>query len=180
LFGERNQCGTEKLPATWPPTFRLKSICLPWPCVKSKEFAANIHTQAVLLGKVAGQIHEVAVKLSGNLRAGFAHLRGMKTSAGPHRAGSTKCPPAGEVNPAVGGVKAGPGFGRSDVGPLPGDTSDFRRAGRALLVNSVDAESFTADNRDILVGQYRPLDVTAKPFEAASCDTLQGTWKGWC
>jgi hypothetical protein len=71
----------EKLPANWPATFRLKCICLPWPCVKFHELAANTHAQAVLPRKVAGQIHEVAAKLSGNLRAGLAHLRGMRENS---------------------------------------------------------------------------------------------------
>jgi SAM-dependent methyltransferase len=34
----------------------------------------------------------------------------------------------------------------------------------ALLLNSVDAATLTADNRDIMLGEYRPVDVMAKPF----------------
>jgi SAM-dependent methyltransferase len=33
-----------------------------------------------------------------------------------------------------------------------------------LLVNGVNPESFSAENRDIAVGEYRPLDPTKSPF----------------
>jgi len=34
----------------------------------------------------------------------------------------------------------------------------------ALLTNGVDAETLTADNQDIQIGEFRPLDMTQEPF----------------
>jgi SAM-dependent methyltransferase len=48
----------------------------------------------------------------------------------------------------------------------------------ALLVNGVDAETFTAENHDIAVGEYRPLDLTSKPFALPGKKVLM-YWDGF-
>jgi SAM-dependent methyltransferase len=48
----------------------------------------------------------------------------------------------------------------------------------ALLVNSVYPETFSSDNHDIPMGHYRPLDITAKPFEVAGKKVLT-YWDGF-
>jgi hypothetical protein len=59
-----------------------------------------------------------------------------------------------------------------------GDVAKFiRRLGKykhVLLVDSVEAESLSAPNLDIEVGEFRPLDPTREPFKLPGRKTL--TW----
>jgi SAM-dependent methyltransferase len=41
-----------------------------------------------------------------------------------------------------------------------------------LLTDGIDGRTFTSDNHDIVVGQYRPLDVTAPPFNVRAKKVL--------
>ena len=46
-----------------------------------------------------------------------------------------------------------------------------------LITDSVEPDSFSADNRDIAPGDFRPLDITAPPFNVKGAKILQW-WDG--